>query len=109
MRYTWDMFKDCTSLVGGKGTTYDVNHVDVDYAHIDGGTSNPGYFTEKPDRGDVNSDSSVDIADVTDLVDYLLSKDAEGINLNAADVNLDGSVDIADVTDLIDYLLSNRW
>ena len=42
-----NMFRNCTSLVGGQGTTYDVNHVDATYAHIDGGTSNPGYFTEK--------------------------------------------------------------
>ena len=40
------MFKDCTSLVGGQGTTYDANHTDKTYAHIDGGPSNPGYFTE---------------------------------------------------------------
>ena len=40
------MFTDCASLVGGKGTTYDASHVDKTYAHIDGGTSNPGYFTE---------------------------------------------------------------
>ena len=40
-----DMFKYCTALVGGQGTTYDENHVDAAYAHIDGGTSNPGYFT----------------------------------------------------------------
>ena len=39
------MFYHCTSLVGGKGTTYDANHIDKAYAHIDGGTSNPGYFT----------------------------------------------------------------
>ena len=42
---TEDMFLDCTSLVGGMGTTYDSNHTDGTYAHIDGGTSNPGYFT----------------------------------------------------------------
>ena len=41
------MFSSCTSLVGGQGTTYDANHIDKTYAHIDGGTSNPGYFTEK--------------------------------------------------------------
>ncbi len=40
------MFSNCTSLVGGKGTTYDANHIDVAYAHIDGGSSNPGYFTD---------------------------------------------------------------
>jgi surface protein len=43
--YTNDMFKYCTKLVGGAGTTYDPNHVGMDYAHIDGGPSNPGYFT----------------------------------------------------------------
>ena len=41
-----DMFDGCTSLVGGHGTTYDANHIDKAYAHIDGGTSNPGYFTD---------------------------------------------------------------
>ena len=42
------MFRNCTSLVGGKGTTYNSsNPTDATYAHIDGGTSNPGYFTEK--------------------------------------------------------------
>ena len=41
------MFTGCISLVGGKGTTYDANRVDHTYAHIDGGSSNPGYFTEK--------------------------------------------------------------
>lgn len=34
-------------LVGGAGTAYNGSHVDKIYAHIDGGTSNPGYFTAK--------------------------------------------------------------
>jgi len=42
-----DMFTGCTSLVGGAGTTYSADHVDYTYAHIDGGTANPGYFTDK--------------------------------------------------------------
>ena len=68
------MFLYCTSLVGGMGTTYDENHIDKTYAHIDGGPSNPGYFTEKVDfvRGDVNGDYAVTIADVSALIDYLL-------------------------------------
>ena len=41
------MFEGCTSLVGGRGTTYDSEHTDVSYARIDGGTSAPGYFTAK--------------------------------------------------------------
>lgn len=39
------MFEGCTSLVGGAGTTYDADHIDYTYAHIDGGSSNPGYLT----------------------------------------------------------------
>ena len=42
-----DVFKECTSLVGGAGTVYDPDHTDYTYAHIDGGKANPGYFTSK--------------------------------------------------------------
>ena len=41
------MFYNCTSLHGGQNTTYNANHVDAEYAHIDGGTSDPGYLKEK--------------------------------------------------------------
>lgn len=41
------MFYGCTSLVGGAGTTYDEDYRDKTYARIDGGASNPGYFTAK--------------------------------------------------------------
>ena len=106
-----DMFQDCTALVGGKGTTYDASHTDAEYAHIDGGPSNPGYFTAKNAglRGDVNGDGSVNISDVTALIDYLLSGNPSGVNLTAADCNQDSSVNISDVTSLIDYLLSGTW
>ncbi|MBR4829802.1 MAG: BspA family leucine-rich repeat surface protein [Muribaculaceae bacterium] len=106
-----DMFKYCTSLVGGLGTTYDENHIDAEYAHIDGGTSNPGYFSKKPSflRGDVNGDNSVNIADVTALINYLLTDDPTGINLDAANCNQDGAVNIADVTTLINFLLTDQW
>jgi hypothetical protein len=60
-------------------------------------------------RGDVNGDSSVNIADVTSLIDYLLSGNVDGLNLAAADCNNDTNVNIADVTTLIDYLLSGTW
>ena len=45
-----NMFKDCTNLVGGKGTTFNSsNSTDKTYAHIDGGTTNPGYLTDIAD------------------------------------------------------------
>ena len=108
---SYDMFQDCTSLVGGMGTTYDANHTDKTYAHIDLGSSNPGYFTEKPSftRGDVNGDSNVSITDVTTLINYLLSGDATGVNLEAADCDQNGQIKIGDVTALINYLLSGQW
>ena len=44
------MFEGSTSLVGGAGTKYNSSHVDKAYAHIDGGTSSPGYFTDIADK-----------------------------------------------------------
>ena len=41
------MFTNCTSLKGGAGTTFGSAKTDKNYARIDGGTSQPGYFTEK--------------------------------------------------------------
>ncbi|MBR6948119.1 MAG: dockerin type I repeat-containing protein, partial [Muribaculaceae bacterium] len=59
--------------------------------------------------GDVDGDGSVNISDVTALIDYLLSGNASGINVSAADCDQDNSVNISDVTSLIDYLLSGSW
>ncbi|MBO4590804.1 MAG: BspA family leucine-rich repeat surface protein [Bacteroidaceae bacterium] len=42
------VFNGSTKLVGGEGTTYNSNHLDASYARVDGGTSNPGYFTRVP-------------------------------------------------------------
>jgi len=105
--YSPYMFNGCTSLVGGKGTTYNSSYVDAGYAHIDGGPSNPGYFTDinASQTGDVNGDGQVTIADVTELIDSLLS--GLEVPLDAADVNGDGQVTIADVTELIDMLLGS--
>jgi hypothetical protein len=107
--YSNNMFYGCTSLVGGQGTTYDVNYIDKTYAHIDGGPSNPGYFSEKGGtflRGDVNGDGQVKIDDVTALINLLLSGNTSA---PAADCNQDGKVAIGDVTALINYLLSSTW
>ena len=76
VNYSEDMFLNCTSLVGGQGTTYDANHIDKTYAHLDGGTSNPGYFTAKnaSQRGDINGDGLVNVADVTALIQIILNQ-----------------------------------
>ena len=101
-----DMFRSCSSLVGGQGTTYDVNHLDVSYARIDGGPSNPGYFTDKnaAQSGDINGDGFVNVADVTELISLILN--STSIEDSLTDVNGDGQVNVADVTALIRIILN---
>jgi surface protein len=99
-----NMFAICSSLVGGAGTTYDDDHVDAAYAHIDGGPSNPGYLTSKSaQRGDVNGDGKVNVSDVTTLVNMILGivpKDAV-----RGDLNGDGKINVTDVTTLVNIIL----
>ena len=49
------MFQDCTSIVGGHGTTYDPNVVNYKMASIDA-DGNPGYMTgaDISESGDLN-------------------------------------------------------
>ena len=55
-------------------------------------------------KGDVNGDGSVNISDITAVIDYILGK--EGIDFDTADVDNDGSVNISDVSLIIDYIIS---
>ena len=55
-------------------------------------------------RGDVNGNGTVDINDVTALIQYVLTGSTTGINLSNADVN-----DINDVTALIQYVLTGAF
>jgi len=112
--YSYAMFADCTSLVGGMGTTYDENYMDAARAHIDGGPSNPGYFTAKNVslRGDVDGDTHVDINDVTKLIGVVLGTTTTDYNAAAADCDIaggSGNIDINDVTALIGHVLNGHW
>ena len=100
------MFTNCTNIKGGMGTTHDPYHVTAEYAHVDGGASNPGYFTFKAAflPGDVNGDDKVDVADVTALTNHLLGTGGS-FNEQAADVNMSGSVTITDTKIIVEYLL----
>ena len=54
-----NMFSNCNKLIGEQGTTYNFSHIDATYAHIDGGTSNPGYFSCKQhtwDSGEITTE-----------------------------------------------------
>jgi hypothetical protein len=58
--------------------------------------------------GDANEDGTVDIVDVTTVVDHILgNQPLEGQALKNADVNSDESVDIVDLTSIIDIILGN--
>ena len=63
------------------------------------------YGSHDYQQGDVNHDGSVNIADVTTLIDYLLNNQTE-VCPDCADVNDDAAINIADVTCLIDLLLN---
>ena len=57
--------------------------------------------------GDVDGNGKVNIADVTTLINYLLSNHGD-INTTAADTDGNGKISIADVTTLINMLLSGN-
>lgn len=55
--------------------------------------------------GDANGDGTVNITDVTVLIDYLLYGDVSLIANGNADANNDGVINISDVTSTVDLLL----
>ena len=97
---TWDAYHAIRIEGGEYNMTVDMNEMKL---YIEKVVAPVGL------RGDVNMSGDVTIADVTALIDYLLSGDATGISLDNADCNLQDGVTIADVTALIDYLLSGNW
>jgi surface protein len=107
-----DMFINCTSLVGGAGTTYSPDHIKKEYAHIDGGADNPGYFTAKAGdsgeqpEGDLNGDGKVDDDDLEVLVSVVMGANKD--KLAVADLNHDGKVDAADIVTLVNIIKSQK-
>lgn len=66
-----NMFAGCTSLVGGAGTAYDEAHINKDYARIDRGADQPGYFRMKSNKSytityETNGGSKIDPATVNE-------------------------------------------
>lgn len=57
--------------------------------------------------GDVNDDGTVDLLDLTTLINYLLDKDPSPFVYQAANVNDDEEVNLNDLTGLITILLSD--
>ena len=97
-----DVFKNCYMLTGGNGTVYDAAHTDISYARPDLGTDAPGYFTRVLQKGDVNADYVIDVADIACVIDYMAGKTE--VPKARADVNGDGNVDVADIATIIDIM-----
>ena len=70
------------------------------YADIEGEVTAPDYLL-----GDVDMDGEVGISDVSALIDYILTGEADPFNILAADMDQNGNIGISDVSSLIDYLL----
>lgn len=55
--------------------------------------------------GDANGDGSVNEADITEIVNYILEKPSDNFVLEAADVNDDGQINVADIVTLVNMVL----
>ena len=58
--------------------------------------------------GDVNHDGSVNLADMSRIINYLLTNDASSICEICADVTGDGNINLADMSALINILLTSK-
>jgi hypothetical protein len=87
-----DQFPDATAMQGC-GTNVELPVTEI------------GYTYERM-LGDANGDANISIADVTALMNFLLSGDPTGFYEVNADINEEGKTSIADVTSLISMLLN---
>ncbi len=105
VRTTYGMFDGCTSLKGGQGTTYDADHTDGTYAHVDGGTADPGYLTKAGLlKGDVNGDGQVGIGDIVAITNVMAGIETDIVIITRADVNGDMSVGIGDIVSVTNFM-----
>ena len=83
---SFGMFRWCNNLKGGKGTEYDPDHTDGSYAHIDGGSANPGYFT------DINATEAIELNPVEEETSVDMPTDNNTTNVVISNVyfNLSG-------------------
>ena len=98
------MFSKCVNIVGGAGTMFNSNYTDKTYARLDA-AGTPGYFTYKAagQRGDVNDDGHVDVADIATIIQVM----GRGTYDSRADVNGDKVVDVADIATVISIMATN--
>ena len=75
------MFDECSSLVGGMGTTYNPNIEDATYARPDGGTDAPGYFTAETITSIASPLGETGEGAIYNLAGQRLAKKQKGINI----------------------------
>ena len=80
---SYNLFQDCTSLIGGLGTRYDSSVTGLTYARSDGGPSAPGYFTAETitsvkaiDKGQTDNEGAI-----YNLAGQRINKMQKGINI----------------------------
>ena len=105
------MFEGCSNIIGGAGTPYDANHTGADYAHIDGGPDNPGYFTNKAPpiiMGDANGDGLVNVTDIVATVNFVMEKNPANFNKAAADLTGDGEINVTDIVKMVSIIMASE-
>ena len=112
-----NMFAGCTSLVGGKGTIYNEAHTNKEYARIDGGADQPGYFRLKTGQPytitfETNGGSKVEPASVNE--GFILKKPQDPVKAGHkfagwyTDANLTKAYDFAGAV-VGDMTLYAKW
>ena len=56
--------------------------------------------------GDVNDDGSIDVTDISGVVNFILNTATDGLIERAADVNEDGAVDVTDISGVVNMILN---
>lgn len=117
LKFTKTNGSTVTYSVEGLKLTYDASNVYVvnneTTATIALSEVQDMYFTNEAApsfvRGDVNGDGDVTMDDLSALINYLLTDDATGLNIDAANCDLQGGVTMDDLSALINFLLTDAW
>lgn len=110
------MFLNCVSLIGGAGTTFVPSFIDGTAARIDGGVSNPGYFTavsQKPiETGSVINIEGSDyiVIEQKNYDDYLVIAKTNVENIQFNHTTREDGLNASTYEDSdIDKYLENTW
>jgi len=65
-------------------------------------------FSEPEDvmYGDANGDGSVNVTDVTMVVNFIMQNPIDNFDKEAADANQNGEINVADITVIVDKIMN---